>query len=356
MKTYVTKPHLPNKKKLFKKINEVYSSRVLTNYGRNVQILEQKLAERFGVKHVIAVANGTLGLQIALKALNLKNEVITSPFSYISTATSIIWQNLKPIYVDIDKNNFNINTKLLVKKITKKISAILPVHVFGNGNDVEFYKKIKKKFGIKVIYDASHCFDIDYKKKSILNYGDCSVVSFHATKIFHTIEGGAIFTNNANLAKNIRRLINFGYENSKIKSIGINAKMNEFEAIMGILMLDEMKYIISSRKLIYDKYYYELKSFYKFQARNSDCSNNYSYFPIVFNSTSKLKKVISSLKKLEIYPRRYFYPSLNTLDFNKIITKCPVSEDLSNKIICLPIYPDLPIKTQNQIIKILKSS
>ena len=183
-------------------------------------------------------------------------------------------------------------------------------------------------------------------KKSILNYGDCSVVSFHATKIFHTIEGGAIFTNNANLAKDIRRLINFGYENSKIKSIGINAKMNEFEAIMGILMLDEMKNIISSRKLIYDTYFKELKFIYKLQMRNADCSNNYSYFPIVFKNTSKLKKAINSLKSLEIFPRRYFFPSLNTLDFNENKFKCPISEDLSKKILCLPIYPDLPKKNK----------
>ena len=191
-----------------------------------------------------------MGIQIALQALNLRGEVITSPFSYVATTSSILWQNLKPVFADIDPDSFNISPDQIKLNITPNTQALLPVHVFGNANEIENINKISKKNKLRVIYDASHCFDMNYKDKSILSHGDCSIVSFHATKIFHTIEGGAIFTNNTKLAKKIRSLINFGYENKKIRNIGVNCKMNEFEAILGLLVLDNMDKIKKNRKKI----------------------------------------------------------------------------------------------------------
>lgn len=350
MPIYVTSPYLPDKKKLIAKISEIYQSKQLTNYGPNVQKLEDLLQKRFKIKHAIAVANGTLGIQVVLKALNLRGEVITSPFSYVATTSSILWQNLKPVFADIDNDSFNISPDQIKLNITPNTQALLPVHVFGNANEIEQIKKIGKQYKLRIIYDASHCFDIDYKGKSILSHGDCSVISFHATKIFHTIEGGAIFTNNTKLANKIRSLINFGYENKKIKNIGVNCKMNEFEAILGLLVLDDIEKIKKERKKNHRIYMNSLISEkYNFQIRNKFCNDNYSYFPIVFKNEKKLKKAISSLAKLKIFPRRYFYPSLNTLKINGSYKKCSNAESLSKKILCLPQYDSL---NKNDILKI----
>ena len=248
MPVFVTVPYLPKKDKLISEFNKIYKSKILTNYGNNVQRLEKKLQKRFKVKNVIAVANGTIGLQVALRALNINKEVITSPFSYVATASSICFNGAKPVFADIDANTFNISISNIQSCLSKKTEAILPVHVFGNINNINEINKIKKLHKLKVIYDASHCFDVEYKNTSVFNYGDCSVASFHATKIFHTIEGGAIFTNNNSLAKKIRTIINFGYFNGKIINIGINAKMNEFEAAMGLLNLEDIDLIKSNRK------------------------------------------------------------------------------------------------------------
>ena len=355
MATYVTTPYLPNKKKLFLKINNIYKSKIFTNYGKNVRELEIKLQNRFKVKNVIAIANGTLALQIAIRALEIKGEIITSPFSYAATTSSIIWQGSKPIFADIDPKSFNLSIDKIKSSISHKTKAILPVHVFGNPNNVEEIKKISTKFNLKVIYDASHCFDINYKGKSVFNYGDCSVVSFHATKIFHTIEGGAIFTNNNKLAQKIRSIINFGYYNNKIIDVGINGKMNEFEASVGLLHLNDMKKIHLDRKKIYNSYLKKLDKRYFFQSRNIYSTNNYSYFPILFESEKKLIKALKVLKSFNIYPRRYFYPSLNTVKAFNNITICPNSEIVSKKILCLPIFYGLKNLTQLKIIKILNS-
>ena len=311
MKTFVTKPYLPPKHKFIKKLTQIYESEVLTNNGRFVIKLEEKLRKRFGVKNVIAIANGTLALQVSIKALQIKGEVITSPFSYIATSGSLMWEGIKPIFADIDPHTFNISLSNIDKKISKNTTAVMPVHVFGNPNEIEGIKKICRKYNLKTIYDASHCFDINYKNKSILNHGDCSVVSFHATKIFHSIEGGAIFTNNDRLAKKIRSLRNFGFIDRKIKNIGINAKMNEFEAAMGLLVLDDMKKITLSRKKIYMRYSNKINIKFKRQLKSKFSNNNYSYFPIIFENEQQLKKTIKVMNSKNIFPRRYFYPSLN---------------------------------------------
>ena len=357
MSVYVTSPYLPNKKKLFSKINEIYKSKQLTNYGPNVQKLEKTLQKRFNIKHVIAVANGTLGIQLALQALKIRGEVITSPFSYLATTSAILWQNLTPVFADIDLNSYNISPEQIKLNITPNTKAILPVHVFGNANQIEQINKISKLYKLHVVYDASHCFDIKYKNKSILTHGDCSVVSFHATKIFHTIEGGAIFTNNKKLASQIRSLINFGYVGKKIKNVGINCKMNEFEAILGLLVLKDLEKIKKNRKKNHEMYINSLISKdYNFQIRNKHCNNNYSYFPIAFKSEKKLMKAVSRLAKFNIFPRRYFYPSLNTIKVYGSNKKCPNAESLSKKILCLPQYYHLDKKNIIKIANILNDN
>ncbi|MBE0421182.1 DegT/DnrJ/EryC1/StrS family aminotransferase [Pseudoalteromonas nigrifaciens] len=244
----VTKSYLPNKKKYKTYIDRIYDSGWLTNNGSLLKELEQRLKEYLGVKHIILVANGSLALQLAYKSLELKGEVITTPFSFAATTSTLVWEGLKPIFADIDPNSFNIDTNLIEKNITPETSAIVPVHVFGNPCNVEKIQEIAQKHNLKVIYDAAHAFGTEYKGQSVLNYGDISTLSFHATKLFHTIEGGAVITNDDELAQKIRLLMNFGIVSPvKVNSLGTNAKMNEFEAAMGLCVLDEIDLVKSER-------------------------------------------------------------------------------------------------------------
>mgnify|MGYP000261033012 CR=1 FL=1 len=245
----VTKSYLPNIEKYKSYIDEIYKTAWLTNQGPLVQKLEKRLAQYLGVKNIVLVSNGTIALEIAYRALDLKGEVITTPFSFVATTSSLVTNRLTPIFVDIDEKTFNLNPKNIEKKITSRTSAILPVHVFGNACEVEEIKKIANKHNLKVIYDAAHAFDVKYKDKSLLSYGDISTLSFHATKLFHTIEGGALIINDDSLLEKVRYLINFGIKNQEeIPHLGTNAKMNEFEAAMGLCILDDIENIKNSRK------------------------------------------------------------------------------------------------------------
>ena len=237
----VTKAYLPDRKKLTQYIDQIYENGWLTNNGPLLQKLENRLASYLGVKNLILVANGSLALQLAYKALDLRGEVVTTPFSFAATTSTLAWEGLEPKFADIDKRSFNIDPKNIEKIITDKTTAIVPVHVFGNPCEVELISDLAKKYNLKVVYDAAHAFGVTYKGQSVLKYGDISTLSFHATKIFHTIEGGAVITENDEIAKKIRSLINFGITGpDKIEGIGTNAKMNEFEAAMGHCVLDEI--------------------------------------------------------------------------------------------------------------------
>ena len=324
----VTKTYLPNKKKYKEYVDEIYANGWLTNNGPLVQKLEKRLAEYLGVKNIVLVSNGTIALEIAYKALNLTNEVITTPFSFVATTSSLMISNLKPVFADIDDKSFNINPKNIEKFITANTSAILPVHVFGNACEVEEIEKIAKKSNLKVIYDAAHAFDVKYKNTSVLNYGDISTLSFHATKLFHTIEGGALIINDDELVQKARYLINFGIKNQEeIPHLGTNAKMNEFEAAMGLCVLDDIEDIKEKRKVILEKYRKELKDLVQFQKQNANVIENYSYFPVVFKNEEQLLKVQKALNKKDIFPRRYFYPSLDTLDYIEPKQECKISRD-----------------------------
>ena len=353
----VTKTYLPNKEKYIEYIDEIYANGWLTNNGPLVQRLEKRLAEYLGVKNIVLVSNGTVALEIAYRTLGLKGFVITTPFSFVATTSSLVTNQLLPIFADIDQNSFNLNPNNIEKLITPNTSAILPVHVFGNACEVEEIERIAKKHDLKVIYDAAHAFDVKYKEQSVLNYGDISTLSFHATKLFHSIEGGALIINDDELVQKARYLINFGIKNAQeIPELGTNAKMNEFEAAMGLCVLDDIEEIKQKRKDILENYREELNGLVQFQEQNENATENYSYFPVVFESEEQLLKVQKALNEQEIMPRRYFYPSLDTLSYIEPKQICEISRDVSTRILCLPIYAELEKEIQTKIISIIKET
>ena len=347
----VTKTYLPDIDKYKSYIDGIYANGQLTNNGPLVQRLERRLEEYLGVNNVILVANGTLALDVAYRALNLTGDVITTPSSFVATASSIVSNGLNPLFSDISPRTFNIDPSLIEDSVTSKTSAIVPVHVFGNACEVESIQQITERHNLKVIYDAAHAFDIKYKNQSVLNYGDISTLSFHATKLFHTIEGGALIIKDDELANKARSLINFGINDTgAVNSLGTNAKMNEFEAAMGLCVLDDIELILEKRKNIYNNYSQALSGIVQLQEKNNNSSNNYSYFPIVLESEHQLLSIVQKLNKIQIFPRRYFRPSLNKLNYVEQGQACPISEDISNRVLCLPLSHSIEEKHQNIVI------
>ncbi len=335
----VTKPFLPPEEEYNKYIAGIWQRQWLTNNGPLVNELELKLKDYLGVNHLLYLTNGTIAIQIAIKALNLTGQIITTPFSYVATTSSIVWEGCEPVFVDIDPNTLNIDANLIEAAITPKTSAILATHVYGNPCDVEKIEKIAQKHNLKVIYDAAHCFGTTYKGKSIFDYGDISTTSFHATKLFHTIEGGAVFTKDASLLKKMSYLRNFGHEGpEKFAEIGINGKNSEFHAAMGLVNLNYIDKILEKRKEI-SLYYDEKLAGLNCQkiTISSNAGFNYSYYPIVLPNQEITLKIIETLNSNWVYPRRYFFPSLNTLPYVNPTT-ITNSESVSERVLCLPLY------------------
>jgi dTDP-4-amino-4,6-dideoxygalactose transaminase len=353
----VTKTYLPNIDKYKNYIDEIYQSGKITNYGPLVQTLEKRLATYLGVKNIVLVANGTVALEIAYRTLELKGFAITTPFSFVATTSSLVTNGLLPIFADIDPKTLNIDPQKIEERITPNTSVIVATHVFGNPCEVETIAKIAKKHNLKVVYDSAHTFGVNYKDKNIANYGDITTLSFHATKLFHTIEGGALIINDDELVQKARYLINFGIKNAEeIPHLGTNAKMNEFEAAMGLCILDDIESIKNSRKKVYETYQKELEGIVQFQKQNENATQNYSYFPVVFKNEEELLTVQKALNEKDIYPRRYFYPSLDTLNYIEPKQECKISRDISIRILCLPIYAELEEDIQDVIIKIIKEN
>lgn len=353
----VTKTYLPDREKYQSYVNMLYKSGWLTNRGVLVQDLEARLSSYLGVKNIICVANGSLALQLAYKALGLENEVITTPFSFAATTSTLSWERLKPVFADINKDDFNIDPDNIRDLVNEKTTGIVPVHVFGNPCDIRSIQSIAEEYDLKVVYDAAHAFGTQYKGESVLNYGDISTVSFHSTKLFHTIEGGAVITNNDDLADKIRLLINFGITGPvTIESVGTNAKMNEFEAAMGLCVLDEIDFIVEQRRTLWERYFDELYKVVSFQKWNALSVNNYSYAPVLFKSEAQLNRVEVKLKQSNIISRRYFYPSLDTLEYLDSKQVCGISRSISCRILCLPLYPGLTENEQKSIINIIKNA
>jgi len=355
-KINVTKTYMPHFGKYVEKLKRLWKSAWVTNNGEYVKQLEDRLRRYFGINNIVLVANGTLALMIAYKLLKLKEEVITTPFSFIATVNSLIWENLTPIFADIDRETLTINPEKIERKITDRTSAILAVHVFGNPCNIESIQEIARKYNLKVIYDAAHAFGVRYHDRSIVEYGDVSILSFHATKLFHSVEGGALIVKDDELYREARRMITFGYENGVIKGIGINAKMNELEAAMGLCVLDDIEKILCKRKILYDIYMNELCGYLSFPKYRIWSTRNYSYFPVLFEHEGKLLEVMSALALENIYPRRYFYPSADTLKYIEPKQFCPISRSISKRILCLPMYNELDEDTQMKIIRIIKEN
>jgi len=351
--TNVTEPYMPDKDKYKQYIDEIYKNKWLTNNGTLVQELTKRLEEYLGVKHLLLVSNGTLALQIASSVLNVKNKVLTTPFSFVATTSSQLWEGIDVVYSDIDKDSFNLSANEISNHIDNNVEAIIPVHVFGNPCDVEKISVVAKEKNVKVIYDAAHAFGVKYKGKSILSYGDISILSFHATKLFHTVEGGALIFNDEQQYNKAKSLINFGYCDGEIDHIGINAKMSEFHAAMGLCVLDDIEIIIEDRKKQYEHYLKELKNSVVVQSTLEGTEQNYSYFPVVLENEKMVLNILEKLKVLNIFPRRYFYPSLNKLSYMGSEQSMPISEHISECIICLPIFVGLKKEIQDIVIKVI---
>lgn len=352
----VTKPYLPSKRKLKKYIDRIYKTGWLTNNGPVLRELESRLQEYLGVKHVVLAANGSLALQVAYKALGLTGEVITTPFSFVATTSTLVWEGLQPVFADIDPETFNLDPDNIEPLITEKTSAILPVHVYGNPCEVERIREIAERRNLKVIYDAAHAFGVQYNKKSVLNYGDISTLSFHATKVFHTVEGGAIITDDDELARRSRLLINFGITGPEsVEMVGTNAKMNEFEAAMGLCVLDDLPKNLASRKRIWDTYEQHLREHVQVQRWNEHASRNYAYAPVLYKTEQKVQAVEAALKKQDIIPRRYFFPALDSISqFRSGASSCPQAGSVSRRVLCLPQFPGMKPADLQRVLDTLK--
>jgi len=353
----VTKTFLPEISEYISYLEKIWHNGQVTNEGPLVKELENKLIEFTGVKHAIYVTNGTIALQLAIKALEIKGKVITTPFSYCATLNSIIWEGCEPIFADINSKSLTCETSDISSKIDSETKAILTTHVYGNAGDLEAQEYLADEYNIPIIFDAAHCFGVNYKGKSIFNYGTVSTCSFHATKVFHTIEGGAIFTNDDKLAEKIRLLKSFGHKSDDYFLPGINGKTSEFHAAMGLVNLNHFNKIVEHRKLVFDWYQTELNNLpnLKLFKWNNNIEKNHSYFPVLFDTESNLLNVVKELNQKNIYPRRYFYPSLNLLPFVSR-QNCKVSEDISKRILCLPLSSEITYEEVLEVCTILKTN
>lgn len=342
-KIYVTRCELPDRAKLDSYIDAIYETARVTNNGPLVHELERRLEEYLGVKNIVLVANGTLALQVAYKLLGLSGEVITTPFTFIATASSIKWEGLDVVFADIDPDTFNLSPEKIEKAITPRTSAIVPVHVFGNPCEVETIQAIADKHNLKVIYDAAHAFGVKYRGGSVLKWGDISTLSLHATKLFHTIEGGALIIKDDALCQRARKMINFGIAGKeKIECLGINAKMNEFQAATGLSLLDKHEDNVLQRMRITKIYDEILGMTVRRQLWSQDVDRNYGYYPILFPNEKVMSSAKQALEKSDVLPRRYFYPSLDKLgEFAGAGVEMLISRDIADRILCLPLYPGL---------------
>ncbi|GAA4404350.1 DegT/DnrJ/EryC1/StrS family aminotransferase [Nibrella viscosa] len=355
--TNVTKSYLPDFEDYCRYLKGVWERVHLTNDGPLVRDLENQLKEYLGVKHLKFCSNGTVVLQMALKALQITKEVITTPFSYCATTNAILWENCTPIFADVHPGDFCIDPAAIEPLITENTQAILATHVYGNACRIEQIQALADKYKLKVIYDGAHAFGAQYNNRSLLSYGDLSTCSFHATKVFHTVEGGCIITNDDEMAHKLHFYRSFGHRNDDYQSIGINAKNSEFHAAMGLCNLPMVDELIAARKqrsALYDS----RLDFARLErpSRLPGLQYNYAYYPVLLESEQKLLDVKDALQKEGIFPRRYFYPSLNTLPFIKPFQPCPVSEDVALRVLCLPLYPDLPEEDIERICTIVNEA
>jgi dTDP-4-amino-4,6-dideoxygalactose transaminase len=361
----VTQPDLPDLNEFVKYLEQIWDSKWITNNGKFHQQLESELAAFLGVKYMSLFSNGTLALMTALQALRITGEVITTPYTFVATTNALVWNGLKPVFVDVDPLNGNMDPMKIISAITKDTTAILPVHVYGNYCDVDHIQEIADTYGLKVVYDAAHAFGVKKKNQSILNFGDLSILSFHATKVFNTIEGGAIICHDKKTKIRVDYLKNFGFAGeTNIIASGINAKMNELQAAYGLLQLNSIKENIHKRQKValrYDNGLKDIEGIRVLQPKSHD-EHNYSYYPIFIDRNLYGKSrddLYEYLKLNNIFGRRYFYPLVSSFSmFSSLDSSNEVNlsnaHSISEQVICLPIYPTIELEYIDKIINLIR--
>lgn len=363
---FVTQPSLPPFDEFIESLKSIWDSRILTNCGPNHQELEAALCRYLGVGHISLFSNGTIALITALQALGVTGEVITTPYSFVATSNSLLWNNIKPVFVDIDAETLNIDPRKIEAAITSSTTAIMPVHCYGRPCDVDSIKCIADKYGLRVIYDAAHAFGVSNSQGSILNHGDLSVLSFHATKVFNTFEGGAIVSANADMKRRIDQLKNFGFvDEITVTESGINGKMSEINAAFGLVQLKYIDQSIGLRRDVdtsYRKHLHNVKGI-SLISEFSNARSNYSYFPILVESDYHLSRdeLYLLLKENNIYSRRYFYPLISEFPMYRSMPSAlrenlPVAAMAAEKILCLPIYSDLSGDDVTRVVEVIANS
>jgi dTDP-4-amino-4,6-dideoxygalactose transaminase len=363
---YVTKPSLPPLEEFVELLKEIWDSKITTNNGPFHRKFEEALADYLGVKYISLFSNGTLALITALQALRINGEVITTPYSFVATTHALSWNGIKPVFVDIDPNNCNLNPEKIEAAITPQTTAILPVHVYGNPCDVNSIQSIADSYGLKVIYDAAHAFSVKINNNSVLNFGDLSVLSFHATKVFTTVEGGAIISHDEKTKIRIDFLKNFGYDGEvRVIAPGINAKMNEIQAALGLLQLNYIEHSIYNRKKVVERYRDRLKGIpgIRYLIIPDEVDYNYAYFPVFVNEKEygiSRDELYEYLGKNLYHGRRYFYPLISQFPSYRGLSSAhannlPVAEKIAREVICLPLYPDLKLTDVDEMCRLIKS-
>jgi dTDP-4-amino-4,6-dideoxygalactose transaminase len=360
----VTQPYLPPLAEFLPYLEQIWQSKWLTNNGPFHQQLEQALCDYLGVEHLALFTNATIGLVTALQTLRIAGEVITTPYSFVATTHSLVWNNIQPVFVDIDPVTMNLDVTKIEAAISPRTSAIMPVHCYAHPCDVDRIQRIADTYGLKVIYDAAHAFGVRYKGQSLLRHGDLSVLSFHATKVFNTFEGGAIVCPDAKTKQRIDYLKNFGIADEvTVVAPGINGKMNEVQAAFGLLQLQHIDHAIEQRQAVDRRYREALAQVpgITLPPLAADTAHNYSYFPVLVNPAYPISRdaLYQCLRAAGIHARRYFYPLISNMPMYRGLpsagsAKLPVAQSIAERVLCLPIYPDLALADQSRIIDLLR--
>lgn len=351
----VTRPFLPPKEEYQAYLDGIWQRQWLTNMGPLSSELEMELKKHLGVKHLLFVNNGTTAIQMAIKALGLSGEIITTPFSFVATTSSIVWEGCVPVFADIDKDSLNIDASKIEAVITERTSAILATHVYGNPCDVLAIEKIARKHNLKVIYDAAHAFDVKINGRSVFEFGDIATCSLHATKLYHSGEGGLIITKDPELLRKLAYIRNFGFNGPEaFAELGINGKNSEFHAALGLVNLPHVPAILEKRQALTERYLLNLKGIKgHIPVWHKDATKNYAYFPLVLESEELLLQIMQHLQANEIFVRRYFYPSLAKSLPYLPDEDMPVTEDIARRIMCLPLYYDLSLEEVDLICRLM---
>lgn len=351
----VTKPFLPPQQIYHSYLDGIWKRQWLTNMGPLASQLEMELKTFLSLKHLLFVTNGTVALQMAIKALDLKGEIITTPFSFVATTSSIVWEGCVPVFVDIDTNTLNIDAELIEASITEKTTAILATHVYGNPCDVDKIDEIAKKHNLKVIYDAAHAFGVEINGRSIFEFGDISTCSLHATKLYHSVEGGFVVTQNPDLLKKLASIRNFGISGfDTFDELGLNGKNSEFHAAMGLTNLKYIDNIIAKRQALTTRYDQQLQNLKAYRPKwHQNSENKGAYYPLVFESEELMLKIVEHLKAHEIGTRRYFYPSLASALPYLEPQALEITDEVSKKVLCLPLFYDLTIEEVDMICRLI---